>query len=630
MPPETSQLSLTLLSLTLLFIFSSATIRLGSTLYASNLNASWSSPNGTFSVSFIQDGPSAYFAAISYAGGVPVWKASQRAVDSSGSFHLLSSGTLRLVNGSGATVWDSSTENRNVSSASIDDSGNLVLLGNNSVSVWSSFDNPSDTIVPSQNFTTRKVLESGKYSFTLLQSGNLTLKWNNSIIYWNNSLNSSIESNLTSPVLRLQSIGILSIVDPTLPSAVIVAYSSDYAEGSDILRFLRLDTDGNLRIYSSARGSGTTTKRWAAVTDQCQVFGYCGNMGICSYNDTGSDPVCGCPSQNFELVDANDSKQGCKRKVEIEDCPGSATMLELPHTKFLTFAPELTSQVFFVGISACRLNCLVTGSCVASTSLSDGTGLCYLKTPDFVSGFENPALPSTSYVKVCGPVLPNPSSNMQVLDDRKSWRLRAWIVVVVVVATLLVLVALEGGLWYWCCRNSPKFGGLSAQYALLEYASGAPVQFSYKELERSTKGFKEKLGAGVSGRRNFEVSPETNRKKFSLWAYEEFEKGNVKGIVDKRLAEDVDIEQVMRAIQEGIMEIERPPAPKAFTEGSVSGPSMNMSSNFSAVSTFAASASASAPAPSSSSSLQIGVSPLPSDRNLERTSSSLLRPSNPN
>ncbi|XP_031288301.1 G-type lectin S-receptor-like serine/threonine-protein kinase At1g34300 [Pistacia vera] len=841
MPPETSQLSLTLLSLTLLFVFSSATIPLGSTLYASNLNASWSSPNGTFSVSFIQDGPSAFFAAISYAGGVPVWKASQRAVDSSGSFHLLSSGTLRLVNGSGATVWDSNTENRNVSSASIDDSGNLVLLGNNSVSVWSSFDNPSDTIVPSQNFTNRKALESGKYSFTLLQSGNLTLKWNNSIIYWNNSLNSSIESNLTSPVLRLQSIGILSIVDPTLPSAVIVAYSSDYAEGSDILRFLRLDTDGNLRIYSSARGSGTTTKRWAAVTDQCQVFGYCGNMGICSYNDTGSDPVCGCPSQNFELVDANDSKQGCKRKVEIEDCPGSATMLELPHTKFLTFAPELTSQVFFVGISACRLNCLVTGSCVASTSLSDGTGLCYLKTPDFVSGFENPALPSTSYVKVCGPVVPNPSSNMQVLDDRKSWRLRAWIVVVVVVATLLVLVALEGGLWYWCCRNSPKFGGLSAQYALLEYASGAPVQFSYKELERSTKGFKEKLGAGgfgavyrgilanktivavkqlegieqgekqfrmevatissthhlnlvrlvgfcsegrhrllvyefmkngsldnflfvneeqsgkllnweyrfnialgtargitylheecrdcivhcdikpenilldenynakvsdfglaklinpkdhryrtltsvrgtrgylapewlanlpitsksdvysfgmvlleiVSGRRNFEVSPETNRKKFSLWAYEEFEKGNVKGIVDKRLAEDVDIEQVMRAIQvsfwciqeqpsqrpmmgkvvqmlEGIMEIERPPAPKAFTEGSVSGPSMNMSSNFSAVSTFAASASASAPAPSSSSSLQIGVSPLPSDRNLERTSSSLLRPSNPN
>ncbi|CAL5409279.1 unnamed protein product [Camellia sinensis] len=43
--------------------------------------------------------------------------------------------------------------------------------------------------------------------------------------------------------------------------------------------------------------------------------------------------------------------------------------------------------------------------------------------------------------------------------------------------------------------NSPKFGGLSAQFAFLEYTSGAPVQFSYKELQRATKGFMEKLGA---------------------------------------------------------------------------------------------------------------------------------------
>lgn len=677
-------------------------------------------------------------------------------------------------------------------------------------------------------------MRSGYYSFTLLKSGNLSLKWNDSVVYFNQGLNSTINSNLTSPLLRLQPVGILSISDVTLTSPAIVAYSSDYAEGSDILRFLRLESDGNLRIFSSARGSGTTTRRWAAVADQCQVFGYCGNMGICGYNDSSSDPVCECPSQNFEFIEQNDTRKGCKRKVEIDSCPGSATMLELNHTKFLTFLPELTSQVFFVGISACRLNCLVTGSCVASTSLSDGTGLCYLKTPDFVSGFQNPALPSTSYVKVCGPVLPNPSGSLQLEEKSKSWRLKAWIVVVAVLATLMVLVVLEGGLWYWCCRNSPKFVSLSAQYALLEYASGAPVQFSYKELQRSTKGFKDKLGAGgfgavyrgllanrtvvavkqlegieqgekqfrmevatissthhlnlvrlvgfcsegkhrllvyefmkngsldnflfsneeqsgkllnwqsrfnialgtargitylheecrdcivhcdikpenillddnynakvsdfglaklinpkdhrhrtltsvrgtrgylapewlanlpitsksdvysygmvlleiVSGRRNFEVSQETNRKKFSLWAYEEFEKGNVKGIVDKSLAgEDVDIEQVIRAIQvsfwciqeqpslrpmmgkvvrmlEGITEIEKPPAPKALTDGSVGGTSVNMSSSTSALSTFAASARA----PSSSSSTQTGVS----DRNIERASSSLLRSSNPN
>lgn len=338
-------------------------------------------------------------------------------------------------------------------------------------------------------------MRSGLYSFRLIDSGNLTLRWNDSIVYWTLGLNSSVNTNLTSPSLGLQSIGILSLSDANLPTSVIMAYSSDYAEGPDIFRFTKLDNDGNLRIYSSSIGNtGNQNVRWAAVGDQCQVFGYCGNLGICSYN--GSNPICGCPSQNFDLVNPLDSRKGCRRKVEIENCPGSATMLELDNAKFLTYPPELSSQVFFIGISACRLNCLVSGSCIASTSLSDGTGLCYLKVPSFVSGYQSPALPSTSYLKVCGPVTPNPSV---ATDKSTRWKLRPWIVVVVVVGTLFGLVMAELGLWFWCCRNSPKLGVLSAQYALLEYASGAPVQFSYKDLQRATKGFKDKLGAGGFG-----------------------------------------------------------------------------------------------------------------------------------
>lgn len=51
----------------------------------------------------------------------------------------------------------------------------------------------------------------------------------------------------------------------------------------------------------------------------------------------------------------------------------------------------------------------------------------------------------------------------------------------------------------WCCRNIPRFGGLYGQYDLVEYASGAPIQFSYKELKGLTNGFNEKLGAGSFG-----------------------------------------------------------------------------------------------------------------------------------
>ena len=89
-----------------------------------------------------------------------------------------------------------------------------------------------------------------------------------------------------------------------------MAYESGYPESGNILRFLKLNSDGNLRIYSSSKGSGTSIVRWTAVNDQCQVFGYCGHMGICSYNDTS--PVCGYPSENFDPVDLNDSNKGCE------------------------------------------------------------------------------------------------------------------------------------------------------------------------------------------------------------------------------------------------------------------------------------------------------------------------------
>ncbi|KAM3306056.1 G-type lectin S-receptor-like serine/threonine-protein kinase [Capsicum chacoense] len=476
----------------------------GSTLSPSNSNSKWSSPNNTFSLSFLQLDPTnqnTYFAAISY-NNIPIWIAGADinggAVDSFGTLRFLTNGDLQLTNGNSSdVVWSSRTANRGISLASVDDNGNLVLRNGSGSSLWSSFDNPTDTIVPSQSFSIDHVLRSGVYSFRLRNNGNLSLLWNNSIIYYNSGLNSSANVNLTSPSLRMQPIGILSLFYPSLSNPLNVVYSSDYADEGNILRFLKLDADGNLRIYSSTQGSGTQSVRWAALTDQCQVFGYCGNFGVCSYNETG--PACGCPSLNFELTDLNDSRKGCKRKVDLSNCPSNATMLQLDHAKFLTYPPELSEQIFSAGISACRFNCLVNGACVASTSLADGTGMCYIKQPNFVSGYQASTLPSTSFLKICGPSMPNPSVVSETVQEKNRGRVPGWVVALVVVASLLGLILLEGGLWWCCFRNNSKFASLSSQYALLEYASGAPVQFTFKELQRATKGFKEKLGAGGFG-----------------------------------------------------------------------------------------------------------------------------------
>ncbi|KMT20045.1 hypothetical protein BVRB_1g000640 [Beta vulgaris subsp. vulgaris] len=780
---EQNQLLLTKTFIFFIFftLSSSTDIPVGSTLSASNSTQKWSSTNNTFSLQFLPLNSSYFSLCITY-DSLQIWSISTVA-DSSATFSFLADGNLRLNSGAGNILWQSNTSNSGVSHATIDDSGNFLLKNRSNFVVWSTFDNPTDTIVQSQNFTVGMVLSSGSYSFFLNRTGNLTLQWNNNVVYWSLGLNASINANLSNPRLGLQSLGILQLYDVSIRGSVNMAYGSDYAEFGDFLRFLRLDNDGNLRIYSFSRGSGNAIVRWTAVNDQCQVFGYCGNMGVCSYNDTG--PVCGCPSENFDFVDPNDSTRGCRLKREISDCPGSVAMLQMDHTKFLTYYPETTNDLYYVGISACRGNCLSGSSCVASTILADGSGQCYIKTASFVSGYQSAALPSTSYVKVCSPILPNPPPSSE--EGREKDKLKGWIVAVVVLGTLMALILLEGSVWWWCCRKSPKFGGVSAQYALLEYASGAPVQFSYKDLQQATRNFKEKLGEGgfgvvykgvlanrtvaavkqlegieqgekqfrmevatissthhlnlvrligfcsesrhrllvyefmkngsldsflfatgdESGRLlNWEhrfnialgtargitylheecrdcivhcdikpenillddnynakvsdfglaklvnpkdhrhrtltsvrVSNETNRKKFSVWAYEEYEKGNVGSILDTRLADfEVDLDQVTRAIQvsfwciqeqpsqrpmmgkvvqmlEGIMEIGKPPAPKAAPDGSISGTSLNMSGS---ISTFATSA----PGLSSSSSFQTPVAQ--SSMNVERPTSSLI------
>ncbi|GMJ02190.1 hypothetical protein like AT1G34300 [Hibiscus trionum] len=814
---------------------SSTIIPLGSTLRASDQNQSWSSPNSTFSLSLLPITPSSFVAAITYSpGDVIVWSASNNGtgvavvVDSGGTFNLLPNGALHLKNGSGSIVWDSGTANRGVSHASIDDSGNFQLPDNDGFPIWSSFENPTDTLVPSQNFTVGKILRSGSYSLSLDRSGNLNLKWNGTVEYWSLGFNSSINGNLSSPRFMLRSNGILVGLYPSFLGGMLnMAFSTDYGEGNDVFRFLRMDGDGNLRIYSTSGngGAGNVTPTWAAVTDQCRVFGFCGDMGICRYED--SNPVCGCPSQNFELVDVNDDRKGCKRKVKIEDCLGDVTMLELEHTEFLTYPPEVSDQLVTLAFVACRMTCLQSGSCIASTLVADGRGFCYMKTPGFVSGYQGVVLPSTSFVKVCGQAVPNPPLYQDTSEKDNDLRFHVMVVVVVVLTALLALVAVVTSFWCWFYRGSENSGHISAKYELVDYASGAPVRFSYKELQQSTKGFSEKLGEGgfgavykgtlanrmvvavkqlegieqgerqfrmevatissthhlnlvrlvgfcsegrhrllvyeflrnssldkflftqneslnwenrfnialgtargitylheecrdctihcdikpenilldevhtakvsdfglaklmnpkdqrylslasmrgtrgylapewlanlpitskcdvysygmvlleiVSGRRNFEVSPETDGKKFSLWAYSEFEKGNVEAIVDKRL-EEVNSEQVVRAILvsfwciqeqplqrpmmgkvvqmlEGVIDIERPPAPKPVAEVTSGGTTMTLNSNASALSTYATSTTA----PSSSPSfMNIEVSPPRSNMDTTKESSSLL------
>lgn len=63
---------------------------------------------------------------------------------------------------------------------------------------------------------------------------------------------------------------------------------------------------------------------------------------------------------------------------------------------------------------------------------------------------------------------------------------------------MVALIAFHGGLWL-CCGNDQGIGRLHGQYALMEYAFDAFLQFSNKELKGLIIEFEERFGARSFG-----------------------------------------------------------------------------------------------------------------------------------
>ncbi|XP_078434586.1 lectin protein kinase family protein [Wolffia australiana] len=448
---------------------SCADIPLGTVLRPGDPSAAWLSPNKDFALTFAAAGPpsSLFLPAIAFSGGAArVW-AAPAAVDAAGFLELRADGNLRLVTGGGAVAWETRTGGAAVSAAVLLDSGNLQLVNRTAV-VWDSFAHPSDTLAQAQNFTPAMALRSGLYSFSLLPNGNLTLSWNGTVVYLNRGLASGGASSLP-PLLSLLPDGVVAL------DGVAVGYSSDYG-GAGVFRFLRLDPDGNLRAYSVGRG-GREAARWAAVADQCEVFGWCGENGVCGYGDAG--PVCGCASGDFFW-----EGYGCRRRRGLESCGAAAAMVRLERTKFLAFPPELAAESAFLGIAACEEDCLLNSSCAGSTSLGDGTGVCLFKPAGFLSGYGSAALQATSFVKVCRP---------PAAAAGKAEASPPWVALVGAAGAVAGVLVVEAAAWWWLCRR-----GAAAPPPPTEFSAG-PAQFSYGQLRRCTKNFSSRLGEGGFG-----------------------------------------------------------------------------------------------------------------------------------
>ncbi|XBJ12170.1 hypothetical protein VPH35_016746 [Triticum aestivum] len=423
----------------------------------------------------------------------------------------------------GQPVWENGVNtSSNAEQAQLLDTGNLIVKGQGDIVLWQSFDSPTDTLLPNQNITAGSRLESsnrllvpGHYSFHFDDELLLTLfddQKGVSFIYWPNPFINIWTKQRHS--FNTTTIGVLDSWGFFLGSDNLTIKAADW--GLRVMRRLTLDYDGNLRLYSLNKPNGRWSVTWMAFPQTCFVRGLCGMNGICVYTPR---PACAC-APGHEIIDPSDRSKGCKPKFNLS-CGGHGQemyFLKLPSTDFLGYDRKIES----VSLPACKRICLSDCTC-NGFSYWQGDGSCYPKS-SLVGGVANPQLPGSIYLKLpktlqvskssiphsqpSGPRYgPNCSAKnkyvtVDFLDKRKSSQSGSqysyfYGFLSAIFCVEVIFVAL--GCWFILIREHRQLTGVWPAEVGYEMITNHFRRYTYNELRRATREFKDLIGRGASG-----------------------------------------------------------------------------------------------------------------------------------
>jgi len=300
-------------------------------------------------------------------------------IQENATLEFTSDGNLILHDADGSLVWSSGTRGLSVADMEFTELGNLVLFDRMEAIVWQSFDHPTNLMLPGQS---------------LLEGMRLTAD------------TSGTNWSLYQMYMTVLSYGLYAYIESTPPAQLYFSrwaaekkvtfmngsFGSITLPAAKYIQFLRLESDGHLRLYE---WSDNIREEWTMVSDVMKMFlddcsfpTACSEYGIC----TGRQ--CICPSlsdssmQYFKPVDGKKANHGCLSHNQI-------SCQEMQHHELLILSDVSYFDTNNIIIDArsrddCKQACLKNCSCKAVIFRYDSYGKCSWLTNVFTLQQINP------------------------------------------------------------------------------------------------------------------------------------------------------------------------------------------------------------------------------------------------
>ncbi|KAL5555690.1 hypothetical protein UlMin_037926 [Ulmus minor] len=443
---------LKLVLLAFVFVTSEAEERRSNITRGSSLtpagNSSWLSNSGLYAFGFYREGNGCSVGI--FLAGIPektvVWTANRDRPVVTSNASLLFTGEGKLVLQSTQDQYYIGDSLQPASSASMLDSGNFVLYDSRGSTIWQSFDNPTDTLLPTQRLSAGKEL-----------------------------ISSISEYDHSAGIFRLkmQEDGNLCQYPVGTPDTAGHSYYSSFTDG----------TGGN---------NGSWEIEEASSSNKCDPKGLCGLNGFCVQIDQETNCLC---LPGFDFVKKGNSTAGCERNFIADSCGNknmnfTYTIEEVGNTNW---EDNPYSEKSVAGKEECKQACFDDCNCEAAFYKDQR---CKMQRPPLRYGRRQLSDSNVALIKVYASTSPRVTTNLRASNSKV--RMDILIVSVLLVAfgsimsMISVVVLYKSKFWaYKRIRRNSDDVEMSEEVG--------PRLYTFEELEIMTDGFKEEIGRGSFG-----------------------------------------------------------------------------------------------------------------------------------